>query len=124
MGEKSRYNVWEVWVDTRNTRGHVVQYRDSHFGSFRSARARKRRINTQIDRFPNMVAWLEGPHESAYVVNNREAQRNSQAKLTPMDVDEIRARRANGELVSLLAAEFLVHRMTISDIVNGKAWAA
>lgn len=122
VGTVRRYRVWEVWVDTRNTRGEVVQYKDSHFQSIKNAKIRKSRINARPDRYPNTVAWLEGPHESTYVVTNRDYLTNSQARLNPQDVEEIRARRAQGESIRTLAVEFLVHRKTISKIVNGHSW--
>ena len=44
------------------------------------------------------------------------------AKLKAIDVHRIRFRRRAGALIKVLAHEYGVHRSTISDIVNGKAW--
>lgn len=101
--------AWFVWVDTRID-GEVVQIVDSVFYTRELARARRNRINTEVDVFPNMVAWIE-------VELTR-----SRAKLSPNMVREIRRRRANGERGSDLAREFGVNRKTVTEIVSYRAW--
>ena len=49
---------------------------------------------------------------------------SSSAKLNEARVREIRARRANGETVKLLADEFNVSPGTISSAVSGRTWAS
>jgi hypothetical protein len=50
------------------------------------------------------------------------AEANGSAKLTEAAVREIRSRRARGELLSELSAEFGVSQSRISLIASGKAW--
>lgn len=49
-------------------------------------------------------------------------ERNPGAKLTATDVVEIRQRRRASALHRELAADFNVHRTTISNILSGKNW--
>lgn len=58
---------------------------------------------------------------------SREAQRGSRspkAKLTERDVQEIRQRRTEGELLSSLGMAFGVDQSTISKICRGTTWGA
>lgn len=47
---------------------------------------------------------------------------NGMATLTTDDVRAIRSRRANGELLRVLADDYGVHHGTISAIARGKSW--
>jgi hypothetical protein len=49
-------------------------------------------------------------------------ERHPSAKLTEADVREIRRRRAEGEMMKVLAAEFGVDQANISAIVNRRSW--
>jgi len=49
-------------------------------------------------------------------------ERNYHAKLTRADVTEIRRRKAAGELLSVLAAEFGVSFQHISLVARGRRW--
>jgi hypothetical protein len=53
--------------------------------------------------------------------NNR---RSRVAKLTYADVDEIRSLLAAGMTHGAIGARYGVHRITISDIANGRSWVA
>lgn len=50
-------------------------------------------------------------------------ERHGQAKLTESAVREIRQRRGSGELLRVLASEYGVSPVTISDIARRKRWA-
>lgn len=58
------------------------------------------------------------------VTRDRHARgsRSGTSKLTERQVAEIRARQAAGELHRVLAAEYGVSRVTITNIVSGKTW--
>ncbi|MEV5184213.1 helix-turn-helix domain-containing protein [Streptomyces werraensis] len=58
------------------------------------------------------------------ITRQRQARgsRNGEAKLTEQQVAEIRTRAAQGDLQSVLAAEYGVSRPTISRIVNREGW--
>lgn len=110
--------MWSVMVDGLDSRGVVVQYVESTFATKQGALARKNRINTRIDDFPNMVAWIEDDGldiDEAFITNN-------QAKLNRTGVEEIRARLAKGERVDYLADEFNVSRKTITRVKHGHTW--
>lgn len=51
-------------------------------------------------------------------------RRGRAAKLTWTDVAAIRARRASGELLRVIAADFGITNQAVSDIARGKRWAA
>lgn len=112
--------AWVVYIDTRDTKGEVVQIIDSIWYSRKSARRRRNRINTHPDDYPNQVAWIEV--EDRHLGNELYTRRNSQAKLTWENVAEIRARRTQGEKIPVLAAEFNVTQKTIRRVINGETW--
>jgi hypothetical protein len=67
--------------------------------------------------------WSHVPGSVQDHVTN--AQRGSDrycARLTEEQVVEIRKRRASGETGDALAAEYGVHKATLSDITRGKTW--
>lgn len=67
---------------------------------------------TKADNSADMVARGRSPRGS----------RSGASKLTERQVVEIRARQAAGELHRVLAAEYGVSRVTITNIVTGKTW--
>jgi hypothetical protein len=116
--------VYQIWIDTRDTRGEVVQYIEAVTPNRLGAKARVNRINTHEDDYPNMVSWLEADEFDADHYGNGHWFVNTQAKLNPANVEEIRRRRRAGESVNFLAAEFNVSTRTISRVVNGHTWQA
>lgn len=106
--------VYEVWVDTRNTRGEVVQIVESITASKSGALARAQRINTHIEQYPNQVAWVEYNEaaEEAY-------HPNSNRKLTDAEIEEILDLRAQGEKLRVIADLFGIGTSTVSKICNG-----
>ena len=58
------------------------------------------------------------------VARNRSTRgtRNSQSKLTDVDVENIRRRRAAGTLLRVLAEQYGVRESAISRIANGVRW--
>jgi hypothetical protein len=58
------------------------------------------------------------------VRRNRSAngERNGRAKLNRQQVEVIKQRRANGETLTALGAEYGVHYTTIAHVVNGRDW--
>ncbi len=60
-------------------------------------------------------AWVAG-------LTNTSGENHGGTNLREMDVINIRSRYAAGELQRVLAADFGVPRVTISNIVRGKAW--
>ncbi len=54
--------------------------------------------------------------------SGKEGEHNSHAKLNWKNVNDIRKRRKNGEMIMKLAKEYNVERHTISNIVKNKAW--
>jgi len=53
---------------------------------------------------------------------SREGENSTQARLNEQEVASIRARAANGEPLTVMAAEYGVHRAHISRITNGRRW--
>jgi DNA-binding transcriptional regulator YiaG len=106
--------VYEVWVDTRNTQGEVVEIVESITASKQGAHARAHRINNHHDLYPNQVAWVEY-NEAAEVAYKGNAQR----KLTNAEIDEIRELRATGLTNGQLGDMFGVHRTTVSKVCTG-----
>jgi IS30 family transposase len=49
-------------------------------------------------------------------------EKNSKAKLTEGDVENIRRRAENGEVLRILAKEFHVNKSTIERIVKRHTW--
>lgn len=119
MGRVTR--VYQVWIDTRDERGEVVQYIERVVRTRKGAKARVNRINSYEDDYPNMVAWYE-EFEAGDPENSHPWTMNSRARLNPSNVEEIRARHTNGDSVNFLADEFGVHRSTIYDVINGVSW--
>lgn len=52
----------------------------------------------------------------------QQGERHWASKITRQDVKAIRARRSKGEVVKVLAAEYLLSKMQIYRIVNKKGW--
>lgn len=79
----------------------------------------------------NRLANLElvtpaGNSQHAYATGlskPRSGTRNGNAKLTPQQVSEIRARHTAGELQRTLGSEYGVSRAQVSRIVLGRRWA-
>lgn len=69
-------------------------------------------VGTKADNSADMVARGRSPRGS----------RSGASKLTESQVAEIRARQAAGELHRVLAADYGVSRVTITNIVSGKTW--
>lgn len=67
---------------------------------------------TKADNSADMVARGRSPRGS----------RSGASKLTERQVAEIRVRQAAGELHRVLAAEYGISRVTITNIVTGKTW--
>jgi len=67
---------------------------------------------TKADNSADMVARGRSPRGS----------RSGASKLTERQVAEIRVRQAAGELHRVLAAEYGVSRVTITNIVTGRTW--
>jgi hypothetical protein len=120
-GDDDVARAYVVYLDTRDVRGDVVQIIDSIFSDGTHARLRRNRINTHEDEYVNMVAWVELEDRRA-ASSNTSMQRNAMAKLTHENVEEIRRRRAAGERVNDLAAEFNIARNTIGNITSNRSW--
>lgn len=69
-------------------------------------------VGSKADNTADMVARGRAPFGT----------RSGSAKLTDAAVTEIRARVAAGELHRVLAAEFGVHKATISDVARRRSW--
>lgn len=69
-------------------------------------------VGTMADNSADMVSRDRHPRGS----------RSGTSKLTERQVVEIRVRQAAGELHRVLAAEYGVSRVTITNIVTGKTW--
>ena len=65
--------------------------------------------------------WIGRYKSKARIVATR-GERNPNAKLTQKQVEEIRARRNNGERVGDLAHEYGIGRAHISDILHHRYW--
>lgn len=55
---------------------------------------------------------------------DQNGERNSMAKLTALDIPLIRKRRAAGEKLNAIAADFNVSDRTISKVARGDRWAS
>lgn len=53
-----------------------------------------------------------------------DGEANPQAKLSAADVTSIRSRRASGERMTTIAADFGVSPQTVCDITKGRSWRA
>lgn len=67
----------------------------------------------------NLEDMTAKDHRSHY---SQKGEDNGRAKLTLIQVQEIRQRFANGDLRSLLAKEYRVRWRVIDRIVTGKSW--
>ena len=55
---------------------------------------------------------------------DQRGERNAMAKLTASQASEIRSRRAAGERLKSIAADFRISDRTVSKIARGSRWAA
>jgi hypothetical protein len=109
---------FEVWVDTRDDYGDVIQRVFTRYARKHYARAKVKAINTEVERFPNSVAWIVKNEDMTLTGMSLRG-----AKLNEHEVRQIKSRLALGQSQASIARDYGVHRMTINLIANGKTWA-
>ena len=70
------------------------------------------------------LEWCDHKYNNNYGSKPRRGERNPMAKLTSEDVDEIRYRRASGEMLKTIAADFGISINHVCNLAQGKRWGA
>lgn len=127
------YRLYQAWVNMRNrcnnpnaekrhiyaARGITICGRWDEFAAFAEDMGPHPGVGWSLDRRDNSGGYCKG--NCRWVMSATQTQNSRKAKLTASQVVEIR-RRAEVGNASLLAAEFRVHRTTISRAVSRRTW--
>ena len=114
-----------VRVHGKLTRRHVLVAETFH-GVRPPGNVVRHRNGLAGDDSPNNLVWGTQAENCADTVrhgNSTRGERNPQVKLTLMQVEEIRSRRASGESGKRLAHEFGISQQTVCDIHKRRIWA-
>lgn len=76
------------------------------------------RTNNRADN----LEWCTHKYNNNYGTKPMRGERNPMSKLTEGDVKAIRQRRANGDLLKAIAADFGVSTSHVSSLVSGRRW--
>lgn len=69
------------------------------------------------------LEWCDHKYNNSYGSKPLRGERNPMAKLTIEDVDEIRYRRASGEMLKTIAADFGISINHVCNLAQGKRWS-
>ena len=68
------------------------------------------------------LEWCDHKYNNNYGSKPKRGSRNPMAKLTNEDVEEIRYRRASGEMLKTIAADFGISINHVCNLAQGKRW--
>ena len=77
------------------------------------------KTNNRVDN----LEWCDHKYNNSYGSKPLRGERNPMAKLTIEDVDEIRYRRASGEMLKTIAADFGISINHVCNLAQGKRWS-
>lgn len=118
--------IFAVTTESRDNLGRIVEEVESVFLTPEAAITRRKIINNDPVKYPDMVAdTREFVIRDFAFATPATGKRTSgrPRKLSPETVLEIRERYAAGESMRELGREFGVHPASISAAINRKSWA-
>lgn len=89
----------------------------------------KNEVNHKDENKANNIAsnleWCDRKYNTTYgsLKNCYAGEKNPRAKLTSKDVEQIKARRSNGEGLQTIASDYGISANHVSNICRGKRWA-
>lgn len=108
--------------------GNVTQYRvhrlvaaafvDNPEGLYEVNHIDEDKTNNRADN----LEWCDHKYNNNYGSKPKRGARNPMAKLTNEDVEEIRHRRASGEMLKTIAADFGISINHVCNLAQGKRW--
>ena len=96
----------------------AVAFIDNPEGLYEVNHIDEDKTNNRVDN----LEWCDHKYNNNYGSKPRRGERNPMAKLTSEDVDEIRYRRASGEMLKTIAADFGISINHVCNLAQGKRW--